>query len=121
MRSTEVISAELKEARKVMAGLRKEMLDGIKEACEKCDGKIEFGAVTCLLDKGKFNESQVLSVYPKGEHIGYKSVSLDKTTPLYQYCGRNSIQEYHLDNESLSYILAVYEGVEQHLEIVGRK
>ena len=121
MRTHAEIKSDVQAARARIAELRKEMLTGIRDEVVAAGGRISFVAYDIVLEKGKVGERQLLELRAithsvKGvdeQRTAYDCVSTDKTTPLYKYAGHNSIQEYHLDVESLSTILEVVAALEE--------
>lgn len=118
MRTHNELNADLVEARKRIAALRKEMLEGIYEECQANGGKVKLTGL--VLEKGTTFEREVYYLRSVLAEQGgvtkrmliYRASSTDKTTPLYQYCGHNSVEDWHLELDSLSVILEVVAGIE---------
>ena len=118
MRTHNELNADLAEARKRIAALRKEMLEGIYEECQANGGKVKLTGL--VLEKGTTFEREVYDLRSVLAEQGgvtkrmliYRASSTDKTTPLYQYCGHNSVEDWHLELDSLSVILEVVAGIE---------
>ena len=119
MRTYNELNADVAEARARIAALRKEMLEGIYEECQANGGSIKL--VGLVLEKGCVFEREVIDLRSVLATQGgetkrgliYRATSTDKTTPLYQYCGHNSVQDWHLDLDSLSVVLEMVAGIEE--------
>lgn len=119
MRTHNELNADLAEARTRIAALRKEMLEGIYEECQANGGKVKLTGL--VLEKGTTFEREVYDLRSVLAEQGgvtkrmliYRASSTDKTTPLYQYCGHNSVEDWHLELDSLSVILEVVAGIEE--------
>lgn len=119
MRTYNELNADLAEARKRIAALRKEMLEGIYEECQDNGGKVKLTGL--VLEKGTTFEREVYDLRSVLAEQGgvtkrmliYRASSTDKTTPLYQYCGHNSVEDWHLELDTLSVILEVVAGIEE--------
>lgn len=119
MRKHAEIKRDVQAARARIAELRKEMLEGIYEECQANGGKVKLTGL--VLEKGTTFEREVYDLRSVLAEQGgvtkrmliYRASSTDKTTPLYQYCGHNSVQDWHLDLDSLSVVLEMVAGIEE--------